>query len=305
VNANSNPEGQQSSKTNGDCNNQRNVSEQPLNLRHYLLIASVGAAVAGVTLVGFPLLALEITADADCCFDDSLSDLMTFWGAVLAGFFVLFGMLISGLYIFTALRIDRGAKSEARNAARKVAKDEAKKWSQEEAKGFLDRYRKDELKKVDDAISDIESKANLSKKTMDKRVQHIEDISNASEKRMEQASASAEKASRNATTAAERINDQSTSSEDHMREAVERARRAANAANDDAVRAKSAAAEAEQFSRMASTAADEANVGKIVDEAKQSVQQAEQFAGMAKKSADEAERHARRASGGGPAPESA
>ena len=321
---NQEPEGRENQQAEGTGGNQSRSPEQSLSFRQYLF---VGAVVACITLVGFPLLALKITQGADCCFNDSLSNLMTFWGAVLAGFLALFGILISGLYIFTALRIDRGAKSEARNEAREVAEEAAKKWSQEEAKSFFERYRKDELRKLDDAVSEVESKASLSSQTMNRQVKHVEDFSNATQTHIEQASASVDSASQSAKAAAERSSELSASSEVHIREAVERARKGATAANDAAMEAKSAADKAEQSARMANESADDANVNKVVNEAKtasaaanealgnaqaaavkaeRSERQAEQFsgaarefAGEARKFADEAQEHARRASGGG------
>jgi len=93
----------------------------------------VGLAALGLAmLMGFPLLALKITQSKCCFFElDSLSSLLTFWGAVFAGSIALFGMLITGVFIITAFRVDQQAKLETRVIVGEVAEKEFKKISKE------------------------------------------------------------------------------------------------------------------------------------------------------------------------------
>ena len=45
----------------GGAPGQCHSPERPLELRHYLIAGAIGFPIAGVTLVGFPLLALKVT----------------------------------------------------------------------------------------------------------------------------------------------------------------------------------------------------------------------------------------------------
>jgi len=51
---------------------------------------------------------------------DHIGAMFRWTGALIAVFVALFGILIGGVFVFMALRIDRGAKLEARNQAREI-----------------------------------------------------------------------------------------------------------------------------------------------------------------------------------------
>ena len=316
MNANSSPEGQQSPKANGNGGNRRNAPEQPLNLRHYLPIGAAFLAAAPIALVVFPLFALKITADADCCFDDSPSDLMTFWGAVLAGMLALFGLLISGIYIFTAFKIDIGAKKAARDQAWETAERVAPGAAQDAAMSFYEKYRKRELANLksvlDEHLERTSEHSEFVNKALDKaraKAESVMKLAESSQSGMENSVASFNQAASEKRgemdERASGIRDLAIASEANINSVVDGVKRAAKNAEDAADAAQRAAQKAKEFS-------DEANLGGVVDQAKEASEKAaeaarsaEQSAQKAKQSADEAERHARRASGGDPAPESA
>lgn len=70
-----------------------------------------------LVLVALPLGAVWISSNSDCCFNNSLSNQLTFWAAMLGGFLALFGTIISGIFVVFAFRIDHGAKSESAKVA--------------------------------------------------------------------------------------------------------------------------------------------------------------------------------------------
>ena len=85
------------------------VQEKP----KYTTLMAVTVCVGIITLIALPLGAVWISSNSDCCFNDSLSNQLTFWAAMLAGFIALFGIVISGLFVVFAMRIDYGATLEA------------------------------------------------------------------------------------------------------------------------------------------------------------------------------------------------
>ena len=56
--------------------------------------------------------------------------------------FTFVAVLISGVYVFTTFRIDRGTKAEARETARKVTEAEVPRLTKRQAKGYLKRHAK-------------------------------------------------------------------------------------------------------------------------------------------------------------------
>ena len=88
----------------------------------YTKLMAWAVCVALLTLVALPLGSVWISSNSVCCFDNNaLSDQLTFWAAMLGGFIALFGIVISGLFVVFALRIDRGATMEASRHAVRAA----------------------------------------------------------------------------------------------------------------------------------------------------------------------------------------
>lgn len=253
---------------------------------------------------------------ADCCFDDSLSDLMTFWGAVLAGMLAMFGLLISGIYVFTAFKIDIGAKKAARDEAWETAERLVPEAAQRAAGAFYEKYRKRELANLKSILDEHLDRISENSKSVDEalgearaKAESVMKLAESSQREMESSiegfNQAASEGRRKMNDLASGVRDLAISSEADINSVVDGVKRAAQNANDAADAAQRAAQKAKEFS-------EEANLGNVVEQAKEASEKAteaaggaEQSAQKAKKSADEAERHARRASGGDPAPESA
>ena len=300
---------QVSSQAKKNADGQSHSPERPLNLRHCLIAGAIGIPIAGVTLVGFPLLALNVAQGVDCCFNESVAGLITFWAAVLAGMLALFGLLISGIYIFTAFKIDIGAKKAARDEAFETAERIAPEAAKTAAGEFYEKYRSRELQNFRDVVEEITQSARERSEsvneTLDKAQRETQEalaLAQSSkidmEKGVEEFSRVAAEGHEEMASQVSRIRDLAIASDANISNAADEAKRAAQKADEAADGATRSAQEAKEM-------ADEANLGKSVDEAKMAATRAEEFAQEAKKAADEAEEYARRASGGDSAPESA
>ena len=89
-----------------------------------VLVALVVIAAAVVLLLGLPLGAVWIMNTSNCCFAEGAENTITFWAALIAGFLALFGMLITGVFIITAFKVDASARVVAEDVSRRAA-DEA------------------------------------------------------------------------------------------------------------------------------------------------------------------------------------
>ena len=127
--------------------NEPTVRETP----KYTTVMAWAVCVGLLTLVVLPLGSLWISSNYFCCFDnDSLQNQLTFWAAMLGGFLALFGIVISGLFVVFALRIDYGAKLEASRHAVKAAIE----FIKIDHKKLL----KDFAKKTEDFLSSVAKK---------------------------------------------------------------------------------------------------------------------------------------------------
>ena len=99
-----------------------NLTKEARQPPDYAKLMAWAVCVALLTLVALPLGSLWISSNSICCFDNNaLSDQLTFWAAMLGGFIALFGIVISGLFVVFAFRIDYGATLEASRHAVKAA----------------------------------------------------------------------------------------------------------------------------------------------------------------------------------------
>lgn len=76
-------------------------------------------------------------------------------GGPLGALIAMFGILMTGIFVFMALRIDRGAQVEARKVARKVARKEARKAARKEVDGASAEVHERvdaEIAKVEEAV---------------------------------------------------------------------------------------------------------------------------------------------------------
>ena len=94
----------------------------------WTVIVPVVLIAAVVLLVGLPLGAVYIMNKLGCCLANSPENVVTFWASMTAGFLALFGMIITGVFVITAFRVDATARANAQIAA------------QEEVWTYVDRY---------------------------------------------------------------------------------------------------------------------------------------------------------------------
>ena len=93
-----------------------------------ILIVPVVLIAAIVLLVGLPLGTVWIMNSSDCCLASDPESAVSFWASMVGGFLALFGMIITGVFIITAFRVDATARDKAQVAA------------QEEVWKYIDHY---------------------------------------------------------------------------------------------------------------------------------------------------------------------
>ena len=86
---------------------------------NWKVIVPVVLISAVVLLVCLPVGALLIVNSTGCCLANSQENVITFWAAMIAGFLALFAMIITGVFIITAFRVEATARAEAQIAAGK------------------------------------------------------------------------------------------------------------------------------------------------------------------------------------------
>lgn len=141
---------------------------------NYAKLMVWAVCVALLTLVALPLGALWISSNSFCCFDNnSLQNQLTFWAAMLGGFIALFGIVISGLFVVFALRIDHGAALEASRYAVKAAIE----FIDFDPKRLLEKFEertnefsslvKEKEEKIEKKIDEAKEKIDKAKKDID------------------------------------------------------------------------------------------------------------------------------------------
>ena len=86
---------------------------------NWTVIVLVALISAVVLLVGLPVGAVLVINSTGCCLVNSPENVITFWASMIAGFLALFAMIITGVFIITAFRVEATARAEARIAAGK------------------------------------------------------------------------------------------------------------------------------------------------------------------------------------------
>lgn len=102
---------------------------------------------APIMLVGLPLGALTIVHLSGCCTNQSIGDLISFWGSVFGGMLALFGTLITAVFVISAFRIDKSAKAEAAAAAAESVGE------------FIVKNETQLLRRIDEWLGSVESRA--------------------------------------------------------------------------------------------------------------------------------------------------
>lgn len=85
---------------------------------NWIVIVPVTLISAVVLLVGLPLGAVLIVNYSGCCLANGTEQVVTFWAAMIAGFLALFGMVVTGVFVITAFRVDATARAKAQLSAR-------------------------------------------------------------------------------------------------------------------------------------------------------------------------------------------
>lgn len=92
-----------------------------------MLFALVVIVAVVVLLVGLPTASFLVTERIPFVSDgNSIRTMVSFWGAMFAAFISLVVLFIGAVFAFTALKVESGAKFEARDAAEKGVKKELK-----------------------------------------------------------------------------------------------------------------------------------------------------------------------------------
>lgn len=206
ANASRNQKGGEKKTDGKDKDKKDNIHLQPLFKRledltvreppEYTTLMAWTVCVALLTLVALPLGSLWISSNYFCCFDDdSLQNQLTFWAAMLGGFIALFGIVISGLFVVFAFRIDYGAKLEASRHAVQAAiefieydPEKLLEKFTKKTKDFLSsvRKKKKKIKNAMEAIGRSIDKFWSNKKKWDEKAEKIEESLPAIKGRLDQ-----------------------------------------------------------------------------------------------------------------------
>ena len=191
-------------------------------------IVLIGAV---VLLMGLPLGAVFIVNSSGCCFANGPEGVVTFWAALTAGFLALFGMLITGVFIITAFKVDDKARAEAWEAADKAVTS------------YLNRYSEKELQKIAEIKDELFQKIAEIKGRIEKAVQSIEtqraeaaeaianeqqaatEAANESKREVEAARAGVEEQHSKAISAIDRLREEVENAAEDARERIAQAMR--------------------------------------------------------------------------------
>ena len=157
-----------------------------------VLVALVVIVAAVVLLLGLPLGAVWIMNTSNCCFAEGAENTITFWAALIAGFLALFGMLITGVFIITAFKVDASARVVAEDVSRRAA-DEA-------VDTYLRRYKAMLFEEIEKMKMCVEKHAEGAKQAITEAQRTVETLRDAASS----AITSARDATTEAAAAAER-----------------------------------------------------------------------------------------------------
>ena len=93
-------------------------SNPPEYRPNWKVIVPIVLISAVVLLVCLPVCALLIVNSTGCCLANGPEKMITFWASMIAGFLALFGMLVTGVFVITSLRVEATARAMAQLEAR-------------------------------------------------------------------------------------------------------------------------------------------------------------------------------------------
>ena len=152
----------EASSTSSDATSEtKSTVREDLEIRWAVVVPAVLIA-AAVLLVGLPLGAVLIMNSTGCCLGNGPEKIITFWASMIAGFLALFGMLLTGVFVITSLRVEATARAQAQS----VAHETASKVSRDTAKQAADRFIRshkgemfEELERATDGAAQVAAKA--------------------------------------------------------------------------------------------------------------------------------------------------
>ena len=129
---------------------------------NWTVIVPIALISAVVLLVGLPVGAVMIINNTSCCLAIGPEKLITFWASMIAGFLALFGMVVTGVFVITAFRVDATARAKAQLAAR----DEV--WN------YVRNYDEKLANELAALLPIVEERAEQAKRTIDNAKKEVE-----------------------------------------------------------------------------------------------------------------------------------
>ena len=132
---------------------------------NWTVIVPVTLISAVVLLLGLPLGAVLIMSYSGCCLTNGTEHVVTFWASMIAGFLALFGMVVTGVFVITAFRVDATARAKAQLSAR------------EEVWTYIERYRDklfEELRDLRELAPRVKQTGEETMQTMAKAQEDVE-----------------------------------------------------------------------------------------------------------------------------------
>lgn len=120
------------------------TSNPPEYKPNWKVIVPVVLISAAVLLVCLPAGALLIVNSTGCCTANGPESVVTFWASMMAGFLALFGMLITGVFVITSLRVEATARAQAQTEAR------------EEVWKYIRRYQSELVEQIRALVSEMQ-----------------------------------------------------------------------------------------------------------------------------------------------------
>ena len=192
----------------------------PIQWHVIVPIILIGAV---VLLFGLPIGAVWVVNSSGCCLANGTESLVTFWASLSAGFLALFGMVVTGVFIVTAFRVNAEARAEARTSAQKEA--------EKVARTYVKRHKRKLFKKMEQAKNEVEKRADETKGKIDA-------VGNDAKRDIETAASGAKKELLNTLTKeANEATDQITTTRDEIIAAMDKVRGDVERKGDEATQA--------------------------------------------------------------------
>ena len=167
----------------------------------WVVITLITAVMAVVLLFGLPLGAVWVVSNSGCCMASGPEYVITFWASMIAGFLALFGMVLTAVFIITALRTEQTARVQARRAADKAART------------YVKRHKEGVLKEMDVARDCVTA-------CSDSIIGQIQKRHTEARKKIDEAENETTKAAREAGDAIVAVRNQTTNAADEAQAAI-------------------------------------------------------------------------------------